>query len=244
MCSVIILRRPGHAWPLMLASNRDEMAGRPWRPPERHWDDHPHVRAGLDEKAGGTWLGLNDDGVIAGVLNRVGTLGPKEGFRSRGELPMEALSHGAATEAAEALRHLSPTAYRPFNMVLADAFSAYWMKSDGHKIDVAAIPDGFSMLTAHDLNDTAASGRQRLHLPRFRSAPVPEPEGDWFVWQALMASRDGETPRDGLCVVTDTGFGTSSSSLMALPLPPSDKKPVWLFCGGRPGEADYRPVAG
>ena len=57
--------------------------------------------------AGGTWLGLNDDGVIAGLLNRINTLGPKEGFRSRGELPLEALDHAEA-KTAEAKR----TSYR------------------------------------------------------------------------------------------------------------------------------------
>ncbi|GAB6051286.1 NRDE family protein [Magnetospira thiophila] len=225
----------------MLAANRDEMAGRPWRSPGRHWPEHPHVRAGLDEVAGGTWLGLNDDGLVAGVLNRVGTLGPLEGYRSRGELPLEALSHGTAVEAAEALRHLDPAAYRPFNMILADALSAFWLRSDGHALDVAPVPVGISMLTAHDLNDTQASPRQAKHLPRFRAAPTPDPLGDWFVWQGLLASRDRD-PQAALCVQTESGFGTSSSSLIALPAPPTQQPPVWLFCPGKPGEADYAPV--
>ena len=41
MCTVVILRRPGHDWPLLLAGNRDEMKGRPWKPPARHWPDRP-----------------------------------------------------------------------------------------------------------------------------------------------------------------------------------------------------------
>ncbi|MGY9055065.1 MAG: NRDE family protein, partial [Alphaproteobacteria bacterium] len=36
MCTVVILRRPGHAWPLLMAANRDEMRGRAWSPPGRH----------------------------------------------------------------------------------------------------------------------------------------------------------------------------------------------------------------
>ena len=39
MCTLVILRRPGHDWPLVLAANRDEMTGRPWRAPDRHWPD-------------------------------------------------------------------------------------------------------------------------------------------------------------------------------------------------------------
>jgi len=84
MCTLVLLRRPGHQWPLILGANRDEMVGRPWKPPGRHWDDRPNVVAGLDELAGGSWLGVNDEGVVAAVLNRVGTLGPADGKRSRG----------------------------------------------------------------------------------------------------------------------------------------------------------------
>ena len=33
MCTLVILRRPGHDWPLILAANRDEMLDRPWQLP-------------------------------------------------------------------------------------------------------------------------------------------------------------------------------------------------------------------
>lgn len=84
MCTVVLLRRPDHDWPLLLGANRDEMKDRPWSPPDRHWAEYPHVIAGCDELAGGTWMGINDDGVVACVLNRVGTLGAHPDFRSRG----------------------------------------------------------------------------------------------------------------------------------------------------------------
>ena len=76
MCTLVLLRRPGHPWPLLLAANRDEMVDRPWAPPGRHWPDRPEVVAGLDRTAGGSWLGLNDHGVVAAILNRRGSLGP------------------------------------------------------------------------------------------------------------------------------------------------------------------------
>lgn len=75
MCTVVILYRPEHRWPLILGANRDEMLDRPWRAPGRHWPDRPDVTAGLDKLAGGSWLGLNDTGVVAGVLNRMGPSG-------------------------------------------------------------------------------------------------------------------------------------------------------------------------
>ena len=85
-------------------------AAAPALAPARHWPDRPHVRGGLDVAGGGTWLGLNDDGVVAAVLNRRGTLGPEPGKRSRGELVLEALDHAEATRAADALRALDPAA--------------------------------------------------------------------------------------------------------------------------------------
>ena len=91
MCTLIILRRPEHDWPVLMAANRDELIDRPWKQPARHWSDRPNVVAGRDQVAGGTWLGINDQGVVAAILNRRGSLGPKEGYRSRGELPLEAL---------------------------------------------------------------------------------------------------------------------------------------------------------
>ena len=120
MCTLVLLRRPGHAWPLILAANRDEMRGRPWTPPARHWPDRPEVIAGRDDLAGGTWLGLNDHGVVAGVLNRRGSLGPAPGMRSRGELALDALDHADAALAAAALASLDARAFRPFNLVIAD----------------------------------------------------------------------------------------------------------------------------
>jgi len=100
MCTLVILRRPAHEWPLILAANRDEMAGRPWKPPGRHWPDRPEVVGGIDLESGGSWLARNDHGVVAAVLNRVGSLGPAPGKRTRGELVLDALDHADAGAAA------------------------------------------------------------------------------------------------------------------------------------------------
>lgn len=252
MCTLVMLRRPGHAWPLLIATNRDEMADRPWAPPGRHWPDRPDVVAGHDLTAGGSWLGLNEHGVVAGILNRPGTLGPERGKRSRGELVLEALDHADAMAAAAALIQLNTDAYRPFNMVIADDRDAYWLRhAETGRIEELDVPEGISMMTAHDMNDLS-SPRICRYLPRFEAAKVPDPDkGDWGEWQNLLASRAFDPkagPRGALTVVTDGPYGTSSSSLIAVPefvpadvgLPP--RKPIWLFAAGRPDEAPYQPV--
>ena len=256
MCSVVILFRPRHDWPILLAANRDEMADRPWAPPSRHWSDRPNVVAGLDKLAGGSWLGIKDDGVVAGILNRVNSLGPLPGRRSRGELVLEALDHADAAAAGAALGALDPAAYRSFNMVVADDRSAFWLRNRGtekggaaDRVEVMELPPGLSMITAHDRNDPA-SRRIRTYLPRFRAAAVPDPAdgpgGTWTEWEELLASRAfeaGGQSADAMAIVTDSGFETVSSSLVALPSRRHGMlRPIWRFAGGRPGERPYELV--
>lgn len=270
MCSIVILYRPGHRWPVLLGANRDEMLDRPWDPPARHWPDRPGVIAGRDRLAGGSWLGVNDEGVVAGILNRVNALGPQEGRRSRGELVLEALDHADAAEAAWALADLEPRAYRTFNMVVADNRNAFWLRNLGDAaegIEVMPLPAGISMITAHDRNDTANSVRIRSFLPRFQAAPVPDPDapgpddgaGDWSAWEALFANQETitpGTPYDAMAIVSDIGFGTSSSSFIGLAADDRDagapaaveagkragRRVIWRFAAGLPGRVPYQRV--
>ena len=91
MCTVVLLLRPGADWPVLIAANRDEMLDRAWDPPAAHWPDRPGIVGGRDRLAGGTWMALNSQGVMATVLNRQGSLGPRADKESRGELPLIAL---------------------------------------------------------------------------------------------------------------------------------------------------------
>lgn len=244
MCTVVVFHRPGHDWPLLLAANRDELATRPARPPGRHWPDRPEVRAGLDLSAGGSWLGVNDWGVVAAVLNRVGTLGPAHGKRSRGELVLEALDHPDAASAAAALADLDPRAFRPFNLVIGDARDLFFVRHAGDgSIRVVRLEPGLTMVTAREPNDVGCP-RIRRYRPLFAAASVPDPDReDWSDWQLLLGSRASATgdPRDALCIVTEGAYGTLSSSLVAIASRP-DRKPTFLHADGRPGEAPFAPV--
>jgi uncharacterized protein with NRDE domain len=246
MCTVVILRRPNHEWPLILGANRDEMANRPWQSPGRHWPDRPDVVAGLDELAGGSWLGVNDVGVVAAIMNREGTLGPTSDKRSRGEVVLEALDHAEAADAARALKGLDGTAYRPFNLIIADNHDAFWLRaaSDG-PITIKQVPTGYSMITARDLNDISHT-RIKAYLPRFKAAAAPEPgDNDWTDWEALMAATETTPeagPRGAMSFATTDGYGTRSGSLIALPAPGVATRPIWRFCSGQPGTVPYQDV--
>ncbi len=261
MCTLVVLFRPGQDWPLIVAANRDESLTRSWQAPARHWPDRPHVIAGLDDEAGGSWLGLNDHGVVAAVLNRVGSLGAEPGKRSRGELVLEALDHAEAESAVAALRDLNPYAYRSFNLFIADSERAYWLRHAADPdhpsaIEPKTLPAGLSMITAHDRNDMQ-SPRIRDYLGRFAQVAEPDPEsGDWEAWTALMASRaynPDAGPRGAMTMETEEGFGTSSSALIALPAlgggeeeaeEQESRKPRFLFAPGPPDRTPYETVPG
>ncbi|HZH26855.1 MAG TPA: NRDE family protein [Azospirillaceae bacterium] len=248
MCSVVVLRRSGHPWPLILGANRDERLGRPWRPPARHWPDRTHVVGGMDEIAGGSWMAVNDDGVVACVLNREGTLGTMPGKRSRGELVLDALDHADAAAAARALVHLDPRAWRPFNLMVADNRDAFFLSvpAEGARVRIEVLPEGVSMITARELNDDR-SPRIRFYRPLFAGSDAPDPDaGRWDAWQGLLGSRiwDGDAgPTGAMCVVTDTGFGTVCSALLALPaMDREGARTVWRFCPGRPDQAGWKDL--
>jgi len=243
MCTLVILRRPSSSVPVVIGANRDEMVSRPWRPPARHWPDRPHVIGGVDDVAGGTWMGVNDHGVVACILNREGTLGPAEGKRSRGELVLDTLDYPDARDAAAALSYLNGEAYRAFNLVIADNTDAYWVRNTGgtedsvgnfsdrgsEVVSVHPIPEGLSFLTAFDIDDPR-SKRTQIYRDRFINAAVPDLiGGDWSAWADLLGSVDlaGETdPRAAMCVTTENGFETVNSSLISLEAPADPTHPA------------------
>src|SRR5579859_5935712 len=152
MCTVVLLIRPGHTWPVLLAANRDEMLERAWDPPAAYWPDQPGVTAGRDRSGGGTWMGINRHGVAAAVLNRPGSLGPAAGKRSRGELPLLALAHASAADAAEAIAATDAAAWRSYNLVLADHRGAIFVRGLGRgRPESRPLLPGLHMVTAHEI---------------------------------------------------------------------------------------------
>jgi len=172
------------------------------------------------------------------VLNRRGSLGPAPGKRSRGELPLLALRHGSAAEAARAIARLDAGAWRSFNVLLADRGGAIFMRGLGHGHAAAeALPGGLRMITSRDPN-AADSPRVERHLPRLRAAAVPDTDG-WAAWRAIMADRTGAAGEQ-MNVVPRGGYGTVCSSLVALR---EDGGVSWLFAAGPPHEVAFEAVA-
>jgi uncharacterized protein with NRDE domain len=250
MCTFVMLRRPGNDWPVIIGANRDEMINRPWEAPARHWPDRPEVVAGLDVLAGGSWLGVNDHGVVAGILNRHGSLGPSPGQRSRGELVLEALDHVDAQDAADALSGLDPAAYRTFNLIIADNRDAFWLRhadpTGTLPITVHPLPPGLSMIASGDLDDDETL-RLKHFRPLFASLTPPDPEtGNWTNWEQLLSDEHYEPsdgPRGAMRFNTGTGFATVSSTLIGLPsIEHPETKPRIRFAAHLPNPAPWRDI--
>tara|TARA_B100001769_G_C21988061_1_gene531105 strand:- start:131 stop:886 length:756 start_codon:yes stop_codon:yes gene_type:complete len=249
MCSIVILRQSDSEWPLIIGANRDEMVSRQCLPPGKHWDDRPHVFAGKDLEAGGSWLGINDEGVVVAIMNRMDTLGPMEDKRSRGELVLEALDHADASESLNALIEIEKDSYRGFNMFIGDNLNAYWIKSDEGSsfIEYFNLPEGLSMITAYDRNDIS-SGRIKNYLSKFSLAAAPEPSSnEWQDWETLLGSTycQNNEPLTAMCIKTDIGFQTVSSCLIAIPgFQPrlGKKKPIFKYANGSPDLNSFKEL--
>ena len=223
MCTYAFHFDPSAQWPFVIAGNRDEMTARPWSAPAGHWPDRPGVIAGLDQTAGGSWAGMNDDGVIACILNRWDTLGPAAGKRSRGEIVLDALDFADAADAADALSALAPEAYRGFNLVVADNRDCFWLRCvEGKNVEVHTVSAGTHLISHGDLDDLSARRIER-YFPKFQILGAPKNPDDpsaWDEWRALLDDRSldpSDDPKSALRIdLPDVGFGTSSQSFMAV----------------------------
>ena len=82
---------------------------------------------GRDELAGGTWLAVNEHGVVAGITNRPSPGGRDPTKRSRGELPLLLAKHRSATATvADLMEGIRPSDDNP-----AWLFS---MRVDNHRL--------------------------------------------------------------------------------------------------------------
>jgi uncharacterized protein with NRDE domain len=227
MCSIILsIGVDG----VFAAANRDEMIDRPWQPPAEYW---PGICGGRDVLAGGTWLALNRAGVLAAVLNREGTLGPAPGKESRGTLPLRALAHDTAAAAAQAIAGLDAGAFRAFNMVVADADAAFFIRGLGNgRPEIVPLAPGVHMITAGEPDDMARP-RIAKHLPRFQAAPFAQ-------WGRLLADHSGDrSDQINVKPEQNDGFGTVCASLVSLA---HGSVTTHMFASGPPDIAEFLQI--
>jgi uncharacterized protein with NRDE domain len=95
MCLIALAYRQHPRYPLVVMANRDEFLDREAEP-AHFWADAPHVLAGRDLRAGGTWMGITRQGRFAALTNHRDLRRPLVEGPSRGQLVREALEQDIA----------------------------------------------------------------------------------------------------------------------------------------------------
>jgi len=154
MCLILLMHRVNPDVDVLFAGNRDEFYSRPSAPPAII-QSGPIVYAGQDLEAGGTWMGRNEHGLMAGLTNGRRFEGtPPPDARSRGELVLGLLQHETPQAAAAWLSSRPLDRYRLFNVLFGNVDGFYYYSSLTGE-PVAALAPGVYALSNSTLNDAA-----------------------------------------------------------------------------------------
>ncbi len=236
MCTLILLHRCVGGAPLVVAANRDEYLDRPAAGPGVLETGGVRVVAPRDLRAGGTWLGVSEHGLFAGLTNRP-TARPDPARRSRGLLVTEALREPDAETAAKRLQSLPPAAYNPFQLVLADAERAFAVVYDETPRLLPLAP-GVHVVGNADPDDASAPKVARL-LERARAVDrcdVPSALRGLAELCRDHGAPAGAGPLGAPCIHTPA-YGTRSSTLLALA--EREASDVLLFAESAPCTSAY-----
>lgn len=121
MCLVTFMKDMDPEYPLIFVANRDEMYDRPAVPIHR-WVENPQVTAGVDLKAGGTWLGYTKQGKFIAVLNYPFTnwTPATEKPRSRGQLLKDYLTKDISIADFEDYLQKNRKEYNGYHLIFGD----------------------------------------------------------------------------------------------------------------------------
>ena len=247
MCLLIVLAQVRDDLPLVVAANRDERLDRPAVPMAVLRESTPRVVGGRDDLAGGTWLAVNDHGVVAGLTNRPTLGGPDPAKRSRGELPLAlALHDSAAAAVASFVSTCRPAEYNPAWMLVADRTDVFAIDiSDGDHPVVEQLAAGVHILENRALH--AASPKadhvralvdgvgdldfgalvRRLHAILADHEVPPGPSA------AEDAGRSDIPPQVGAACVHTEQYGTRWSGIVTVPADAS-RVPTFRYAPGPP----------
>lgn len=200
MCLIAFAWNAHPRWRLLLLGNRDEAHARPTAPLAR-WDDAPHIMAGRDLEAGGTWMGVTGDG-RAGVVTNVRDPDAGKHGASRGLLVADYLRGAAQADTYAHALHGSEVRYRPFNLLLFDARDAFYLGNHPDR-RMQPVESGVHGLSNADFN--APWPKSRALTARLEDWIRQGDDEDFDPLFAALAD-DTQWPDD---VLPDTGIGVA-----------------------------------
>lgn len=127
MCLVVFAWQPQCRQPLLLLANRDEVHARP-SAALAQWPDQPSIYAGRDLEAGGTWLGIAEQGRFA-TLTNIRDVSLAQGEHSRGALVSDYLASEQTAQAYLQGVASQVNRYSGFNLLVGDQQSIWYLNS-------------------------------------------------------------------------------------------------------------------
>jgi len=231
--------------PLLVAANRDEHYDRPSAEPSLS-NTSPKILAGRDLRAGGTWLGVNEYGLVVGILNRRvnGDQLPQATLRSRGLLCMDLLARKSAAAAA-AFIEAHDSLYNPFTVMFADRGKAFAAYNDGDKIATRRLDVGLYVFSSAAEADIGSYKAERAHGKFAEALTGHSASAGRASWIAPLKKvladhtlEDGSNdPGDAICVHRQDS-GTVSSSIVVLT--EANSRFEMSHCPGPPCQNDFR----
>lgn len=193
MCLLVVAWQANSRYPLVVAANRDEFHARAAEP-LHEWSQPPHLLAGRDLEAGGTWLALDRTHRFGVITNYREMRRPAPGAPSRGQIIPQYLSQTAS--AAEFLAALAPVAerYSGFNLILHDG-AQLWYASNRACPFARPVPPGVYALSNH-LLDTPWPKVVRVR--RALQAWLANTPGDRDALMQILADRTPAPPGEAL----------------------------------------------
>lgn len=215
MCTLHLFYRLFEDAPVLFAANRDEDLDRGWREPGR-LSSFPEIYGPRDLAAGGTWLGVNANGVLVSLANHEGTLSTSPSLCSRGTIVLETLRHGTAAEAREFAEWVAPTC-KTYTLLIADPERAFVVDHGTDGTRTYPLEPGCHVITNARFRDPDDPKARRC-LRRMRAlteGPRPGP-ADLFTFLADHGTDDERA--SPLCIHPEPGdhFGTSSASVVRI----------------------------
>jgi uncharacterized protein with NRDE domain len=243
MCLLVVFSQVVPGWPLIVAANRDERLDRPAGPLQVLRSDAPRTVGGRDLMAGGTWLAINDHGVVAGLTNKPATEGRDPTKRSRGEIPLALTSASSAKESVCAFRDTaSPRDYNPCWALVGDRSSLYYVdvtRSD--EVGIIELPPGVHVLENKPLEEQSSKAD---HVKRLLGdarglrvdqvqARIRRVMSDHTINQAPADDSDRAqlASQASACCVHTEEYGTRSTMLIRLSASPSKRPEIWASDG-------------
>lgn len=131
MCTVTVVP---HETGIRVMCNRDERRSRPAAlPPQVHDLGGRLAAFPIDPPGGGSWVGVNDAGIVVTLLNVSGASYSfrEEPRRSRGLIVREILRCGSLSHVLETVASLDASLFEMFRLVVTHGFTAVDATSDG-----------------------------------------------------------------------------------------------------------------